>query len=76
MFSGWTFVVCLISHGYIINASFDEKETKYFVNKDIYDETRGKDKLQRLKFFNGKRKFKLIIVPFIHLDYDQFKYII
>ena len=56
MLLAWTFVVYLTSHGYIINASFDKKETKYFVNKEIYDETREKDKLQRLKFFNGKGK--------------------
>ena len=54
MLLGWTFTVYLLSHGYIINASIDEKETKYFVNKEIYDETREKDKLERIKFFNGK----------------------
>ena len=52
MLLGWTFAVYLISHGYTINA--DEKETKYFVNKEIYDETKEKDKLERIKFFNGK----------------------
>ena len=64
-----TFAVYLISHGYIVNASYDEKETKYFVDKEIFDETRKRDKLQRLKFFNGKRKLKCIIIHCIHLDF-------
>ena len=66
MLLGWTFAVYLINHGYTINA--DEKETKYFVNKEIYDETRKTDdKLQRLKLFNGKRKSKGMIIHLIHL---------
>ena len=71
MLSGWIFVVYLITHGYTINASFNEKETKYFVNKEIYDETRKiDDKLQRLKIFNGKRKSACTSIYLICLDLD------
>ena len=69
MLSGWIFIVYLISHGYITNASFDEKETKYFVNKELNDETRKiDDKLQRLKLFNGKRKSRCTSIYLIYLD--------
>ena len=68
MLLGWTFAVYLISHGYIINASFDKKETKYFVNKEIYDETmKIDDKLQRLKLFNGKSKSACTSIYLIYL---------
>ena len=64
----WTFVVYLISRGCITNARIDEKETKYFVNKEIYDETmKIDDKLQRLKLFNGKRKSACTSIYLIYL---------